>query len=77
MADGFKEALEQTGAWMMACTDADDGHSWVRHSKGLGPALEDIEWCQHCGVHKIEVPDWGDNPQCPAIAAIRKVLTPA
>lgn len=67
------QALEQTGAYMMANTNVIDGHSWVRHPAG-DKELESIEWCQHCGTHKVEVTNWMENPQCPAIAAIRSLM---
>jgi hypothetical protein len=66
-AQRLRAALELTGAGMMALTtEIGDGHSWVRDAFA-GVAV----WCQWCGLHRSQVSDWKDNPQCPAIVAIR------
>lgn len=64
----LEEALEATSVGQLASMGIRDGHDWVR---GDDP---DIWWCQWCGVHRIEVADWIDNPQCSTFAAVRAAL---
>ena len=65
----LKEALRSTGIGMMAeTTNMIDGHSWVAKVDGSSA------WCQWCGVHQLEIPDWMDNPQCHAFANVRTAL---
>ena len=41
------------------------GHSWV-----CRPGFPEVVWCEHCGNHRVEVPDWEENPPCPALEAV-------
>lgn len=60
------EALEATGVGQVALTSIIDGHDWVER--------DGVVWCQWCGVPRVEVPDWTDHPQCPAIVLTRRAL---
>lgn len=63
-----RNKLDLTAMAMFCGTDMPDGHRWVRDAHD--ETLTFIHFCQWCGVHKVEVPDWLDNPQCPTMAAL-------
>jgi hypothetical protein len=66
----LEEAIKQTGVGMMVNTALDDGHDWVTHADN--PSLDPvIAWCQWCGVHRVEIAEWVNDPPCPAFVAIR------
>ncbi len=62
-------ALLETGLASLVTTDMIDGHYWV-----CDPTDTSITWCQWCGRHRVEVPDWIDHPQCPAFAKVQNVI---
>lgn len=68
-----ESAMQETSVWTWAHSDGADGHSWVT---AADMSLTALAWCQWCGVHRSEVTDWTDNPQCRAIAAIRALAVP-
>ena len=53
-----------------------DGHHWVR-------GIEDTTrtdglmywWCAWCGVHRVEMANWAENPPCPAVGAAKELKT--
>lgn len=61
------EALQETGVGTIVGTDAPGDHDWIEDGG--------VSWCQWCGVHRVEVPDWTDRPQCPAFAKVRAALS--
>lgn len=66
--------LEQTGIGVIAWTSVGNEHSWVRRSPTGDKALDEVEWCQWCGTHKVDVPNWKDNPPCKGLSAVRAFL---
>lgn len=48
-----------------------EGHNWVR---SVGDDNR-IVWCAWCGQQQVEVGDWKDNPECPALEAARKIFS--
>jgi len=50
----------------------DDGHRWVASVDHIDENPR-IYWCAWCGVHRVEVDDWKDNPPCPAVLDAKKL----
>jgi len=51
----------------------DDGHCWVR---GMGDERRTdglMYWCAWCGVHRVEMSNWAENPPCPAVGAAKEL----
>ena len=69
VSDEALAALRLTNVGQVALSNLSDGHDWVDHDDEHG-----IAWCQWCGVHRVEVPDWLEHPPCPAMVAVRAAL---
>lgn len=77
--DSLKNFIEDYGGCahlILTTTFDDDAHKWVKTledivDKSIDPEL--LYWCAWCGVHRVEVENWADMPQCPAIVAARKL----
>lgn len=65
----LRAVIEQTAVFEIAGTFGVSGHCWVRHADD--DTAKDIVWCQWCGVHRSELPDWKSDPPCEALAAMR------
>lgn len=45
-------------------SDENGGHRWVKEIREFKDGYECI-FCADCGVHRVEVQNWQDNPKCP------------
>lgn len=53
----------------------DPGHRWVRSMDDVSEPDPDIlYWCAWCGVHRVEVENWKEKPECPAVADAKKLI---
>lgn len=45
-------------------SDENGGHRWCKELRQYPDGHECI-FCADCGVHRVEVHNWQDNPPCP------------
>lgn len=73
--DELLEAVKRTGLYSAVNVRPEpEGHNWVRGMHSGDPEVDKIVWCAWCGQHRIEVPDWVDNPACDALDAMKAAL---
>ena len=72
----FIENYGGVAVLILGTTFDDDGHKWVKCMGDIVDPTLDKElfyWCAWCGVHRVEVSDWADNPQCQAVVAAKEL----